>query len=102
MKDNLELLQKIQEADFFVSDNQYRRLVGLKYDKHKMTEPEICFLGFLYSDIVLARQYAFISGKRIFLDDDFSAVLFNHSSVKELELKDLRKLVILYTRFLRK
>ncbi|MBP5601932.1 MAG: hypothetical protein J6X78_04315 [Treponema sp.] len=102
MENNPELLQKIKEADFLVSDSQCRRLIGLKYDERKMTEPKICFICFLYSDIILARQYCVIYGKKIYEDNELSAVLFNHSCVKELELKDLRKLVILYTRFLRK
>ena len=100
MKDDLELLEKIQEADFFVCDSQYRRFVGLKYDRYKMSEPEICFIGYLYSDIVLARQYALISGKRIFVDNDFSAALFYHSRIDELNFEDLEKLAVLYAKVL--
>ena len=100
MRDNCEVLSRIHEADFFVSDSQCRRLVGLKYDKQKMSEPQICFRGFLYNEIVLAREYAFIAGKRIFIDDDFSAALFNHSCVSDLEYDDIKKLVDFYVKVL--
>ena len=100
MRDNCEALSRIHEADFFVSDSQCRRLVGLKYDKLKMSEPQICFRGFLYNEIVLARHFAFISGKRVFIDDDFSAALFNHSCVSDLEYDDIKKLVDFYVKVL--
>ena len=100
MKDESEALSKIHEADFFVSDSQCRRLVGFKYDKQKMSEPQICFRGFLYNEIVLARHFAFISGKRVFIDDDFSAALFSHSCVSDLEYDDIKTLVDFYVKVL--
>ena len=90
MENNPELLQKIKEADFLVSDSQCRRLIGLKYDERKMTEPKICFICFLYSDIILARQYCVIYGKKIASKNygtretfaDISATILQYLGVK--------------------
>ena len=55
---------------------------------------------FVYSEIVLARHFAFIFGKRVFIDDDFSAALFTHSCVSDLEYDDITKLVDFYVKVL--
>lgn len=97
---NQKHISEIRNSDFFVTDYKHR-FVGLKWEQGDVC-PAVSFVSSpLIAEFVLTKQIIFMTGKKIYYDNEFSARL-THYAVGELldgEI-DLEAAATLYAIFL--
>lgn len=98
---NQKHISEITKSDFFVSDLKHR-IVGLKWIRGKDICPAVSFVSSpLITEFVLAKQIIFMTGKKIYYDNEFSARLTHYAVGELLDGEfDLEAAATLYAIFL--
>lgn len=88
---------RIKNSDFLVSDDKCtHRFVGMKYDWRNMKEPKITVIC-TRMEMPVARQIAFVLGKKIYQNSEISALLFRtYSAGQSIYERDYKIIATLY------
>lgn len=98
---NQKHISEIISSDFFVTDYKHR-FVGLKWVQGVDVCPAVSFVSSpLITEFMLTKQIIFLTGKKIYYDNEFSARLTHYAVGERLDGEfDLESAATLYAIFL--